>query len=177
MHIFTKIVFAAVLGFCFLPLSVKASEDRTAPQLTAYSISPVEVNTESADQEVTVTATVADSGVGVQSDGVHLKLDAPTGNQTLHIDLSLTSGDAWNGVYSGTGTLPLGSTQGVWKAEPLTLTDELENYQQLHQEEIEASFGTATTRMNNAATTSDSAAPRVTAFELTPHQINTDTES
>ncbi|MFH0852822.1 MAG: hypothetical protein V1853_00215, partial [bacterium] len=73
----TKGAFAlAFISLCifFIPATAKSAEDKTAPQITAFELTPSQVNTESEDHELTLTITVTDDMTGVFVASTQLKL-------------------------------------------------------------------------------------------------------
>ena len=115
----------------------KAFEDNTAPEVVALSISPLEFDTSSNDQAITITISVSDAGVGFsgQPDGtdksqVIVRIDPLIGGtQNLIVSSGFTriSGDDNNGVYRATGTISRGSKSGIWKIAYVCLTDKVGN--------------------------------------------------
>lgn len=63
------------------------------------------------------------------------------GTQSIFFsNLTLVSGDEWNGVYTQTVTFPQGSKVGIWVIDPLTLTDNISNYEQLTSDDMNTLF-------------------------------------
>src|SRR5438874_841466 len=92
------------------PLKIFATQDNTAPQLTAFTLSPTSFSTESNDVTLTLDVTLTDDQVGVciasdcgsySSGATQMRISPGSTNQ--HIDFtnfSRTSGDALNGTYT-----------------------------------------------------------------------------
>lgn len=111
--------------------------DSTAPQVTAFELTPNQVNTDTASQTITLTITVTDDMTGVYVAGTQLKLAPLIGTQSIQFwNLTRVSGDELNGVYTDTATLPQGSKVGVWVIDPLTLTDQIGNSRGLIAEDM-----------------------------------------
>ena len=117
----------------------RAAEDSTPPQILSFSITPSEVNTEFADQTLTVTMTLTDDMTGVASDGdsplingvsyssSQMNMVPLIGTQQVIGGLSRVSGTDMNGVYTTTITLARGSKEGVWHVGDLYLRDKIGN--------------------------------------------------
>ncbi len=155
------------------------AEDTTPPQVTAFSITPSSLDTSSASQSVTVTATLTDNSSGVASgigSSPWVVLHAPgvTGQmaQAVGFALSRVSGDPLDGVYSGTVLLPRYSQASVWTAE-LRATDLVGNEGDDQAAAIDAASGAGSAELTNTAAIDDTTPPRVTAFSLTPSQVDT----
>ncbi|MDR3686164.1 MAG: hypothetical protein P4L93_04315 [Coriobacteriia bacterium] len=158
-----------------------ADDDSVAPNITAFSLTPQTVNTESQDQTVTVKMTLTDnqSGVSTVGDGKYntvLYLKAPSGSQYVTLLLKRVSGDDRNGQYEATAVLRRGATQGVWTVWDLYLIDKLQNTKELTAADLNSSFGAGAANVNNTATHSDSTAPLITSFDISPQTIDTDSQ-
>ena len=159
------------------------AEDTTPPQITAFSVTPSEVNTESADQTLSVTMTLTDDQAGLSwSPGApgnlaccSITLLPLIGTQNAWCGLlDRISGDELNGVYSGTIVLPKGSKEGVWRVARLELWDKIGNEAVLDWQSLEAKFGAGCASVTNTATDSDVTPPQITAFSVTPSEVNTE---
>ena len=143
--------------------------DAAPPQVTAFSLTPSHVNTESADQTVTLTVTLTDmAGVGMTY--AHIapqKTDRPQ----IVFTLQRISGDEFNGVYTGTATLPTGSQSGTWCAD-LWFRDRVENSAVLPPEALEKLFGADRVRVINDAVVADTSPPTIVAYSMTPAEID-----
>ncbi|MCX6717253.1 MAG: hypothetical protein NTU76_01070 [Candidatus Taylorbacteria bacterium] len=138
-----------VFNICF----VKAFEDNTAPTITAFSITPSEINTSNGDQSIVITISVSDDGVGIcqnsPSDSscssdynanrsyISVKLEPLIGTQYVEayspsyvVDFTRISGDDHNGVYRATKTIPYGSKSGIWGLASVWVQDKLGNQKQ-----------------------------------------------
>lgn len=175
---------AAILCFFIVPMTVKAAEDNTAPQITALNLTPDTVNTESAEQTLTVTMTLTDNQAGVCTSGdcgaynssaTQLRLVSPNGEQTADVStLTRTSGDDLSGTYTGTTTIPQYSQSGIWQIDYLLLADKLGNYNFLYTADLESAFGAGVGDVNNTAAVEDVTDPIITDFALSPSSVNTD---
>ena len=151
------------------------AEDTSPPQVTAFSITPSSLDTSSARQSVTVTATLTDnlSGIG-PSPWVVLHAPGVHGVMAQYLGFALTrvSGDALDGVYSGTEFLPRYSQAGVWTAE-LRADDLVGNEGVYDAAAIDAACGAGSAELTDTATAGDTTPPQVTAFSITPSQVDT----
>jgi hypothetical protein len=163
------------------------SSDSTPPEITAFSISPATINTETADQTITITATITDDQAGVASLGdnppvgniyrspsqLQVKPDAG-GTQTGYGNLAREDGGTdLDGVYTAAIVLPRGSREGVWSTTMLYLVDKLGNETWFNAAALQVKFPGAVS-FTNAATTSDSTPPQITAFSITPTEVSTE---
>ncbi len=125
---------------------VKAFEDSIAPEVTALSSSPSEIDTSNSGQTVTVTVSVSDVGVGTCPTGSNNSCEAlPQNKSALQVDITPSigthsiavegtdftriSGDDNSGVYRATKTIPYGSKPGIWKLDYVCVVDKLGNKQ------------------------------------------------
>ena len=86
--------------------------DSQPPRVRSFSISPAEFDTESGSRTLTVTARVTDDLTGVQ--WFQVTLMPLLNSQRSYTYPVLMSGDATDGVYRGTFTLPRGAKEGLW---------------------------------------------------------------
>ncbi len=100
--------------------------DGTAPVLTAFTISPGSVDTETGQKTVDFTLSATDDSSGVDAALSQVVVHAPAGNPTFSDSLQLTSGDDLDGTYSASITLPQYSAQGTWTVD-LKLVDQSGN--------------------------------------------------
>ena len=122
------------------------TSDSTPPQVLSFSLAPQEVNTESADQTVTVTMRITDDQAGVAVEGdygstsnpVNLSLKPLIGTQYVWFRLQRTSGTDRDGIYTGTTTIPRGSKEGVWQVAWLRLGDKIGNFVDLDAASLNA---------------------------------------
>ena len=135
------VTFAFVLAAMVLTVAspAGAAEDSTPPQITAFDITPSEMNTESSDQTLTATMTITDDLSGVASEGDAPPINGMSGSPTQFFLKPLIgtqtavgmphriSGDDRNGIYTATIVMPRGSKEGVWTVTHLLLVDKLGN--------------------------------------------------
>jgi hypothetical protein len=163
----------------FAVAPARAADDTTPPQIISFSMTPALVNTETADQTVTVTMTVTDDQSGVtaqRNPGTTMEMgSAAAFTQQVNCSFNRVSGDALNGVYSGTFTLPAGGATGSWQVLYLRLADNVGNFVDLQAGQLEAMFGAGCTLVTNVAANSDATPPQITSFSMTPAQVNTET--
>jgi hypothetical protein len=154
-----------------LPAAARA-DDAEPPEITSFSLTPAIVDTTAADQTLTVRMRLTDDQVGVGLVKVYLRPAA--GPQTAFAYVSRVSGSALDGDYEGALILPAGSTPGLWRVAYLRVYDQVENLVELDWQDLEARFGPGCASITNTALTADSTPPVVTAFSLTPAEVDTD---
>jgi hypothetical protein len=162
---------ALLIAFAALP-AVARADDADPPQITSFSLTPSTVDTEAADQTVTVRMNLTDDEVGVGLVKVYLRPVA--GAQTAWAYVNRVSGTALDGDFEGALLLPQGSAPGVWRVTDLRIYDQIENRTELDWQGLEARFGQGCASITNTATSSDSTPPEVTAFSVTPREVDTD---
>ena len=182
-HCGRSLAFALVLVAVLLAAASPArAEDKTPPQVTSFSMSPLQVNTESADQIVTVTMTITDDQTGVASEGDYgvspyatsMTFAAAAGDQRTYGFPHRVSGTDTNGVYTMTLTLSRGTMNGAWRVEDVILLDKIGNRGDLDAAALEARFGAGCATVTNTAADSDTTPPQISAFSITPNEINTE---
>ncbi len=89
--------------------------DTTAPALTAFSFTPLAINTTAASQTVTCNMTLTDALSGVTSASCLVLSPGSVYSQSCNA-AALTSGTPQNGVWSCVITFPRYSQSGVWTA-------------------------------------------------------------
>jgi hypothetical protein len=165
------VLLALLVSTAALPATARA-DDADPPQITSFSLTPAVVDTAAADQTLTVRMHLTDDQVGVGLVKVYLRPAA--GPQTAFAYVNRVSGSALEGDYEGTLVLPVGSTPGLWRVAHLRIYDDLENLVELDWQDLEGRFGAGCASIANTALTSDSTPPVVTAFSLTPSEVDTD---
>ena len=144
--------------------------DAAAPRVTALTLTPATVNTETADQVVTVSASLSDDFAGIVDAQLFLHPLAAT-HPSFGCGLQRVSGDELSGAYQGTITLPAGSRGGEWVAS-LSLQDGAENTVMLYPGDLESLLGASSMRVTNEATVFDATPPRVVAYSVTPSEVD-----
>jgi hypothetical protein len=111
---------------------VDAQEDLTPPALLDVRIEPDKIDTSKAPATITVTVHVTDDLSGVE--WIVLGFRKPGTTQQIGIDIVpgttwgvLVEGDALNGKYQNTVTLPQYSAFGIWEMYYLALVDNVGN--------------------------------------------------
>ncbi len=175
------VVLVLMLTLCLAPSLARASEDKTPPQVVSFSITPSEINTESADQTLSATVRITDDISGVSTpddpgvmDQLVLAVKPLVGTQAAFFTMHRVSGDALDGVYAGTAKVPRGSKEGIWSVSWLRLADKIGNFVDLDWKDLEAKFGVGCASVTNTATVSDKTPPQVVSFSITPSEINTE---
>jgi hypothetical protein len=164
-----------------------ATYDSARPEITAFNLSPKTINTDDSNVDVTLTMTLIDQYAGVcipgdcddyTSSATQLRMKAPSGTQMIYFtDFIRTAGSDLNGTYTSTATFPKGSRGGIWTADYLFINDKIGNNEFLSAVDIEALFGNDASDIVNNASSFDENEPEITAFEITPTEINTDESS
>ncbi len=144
--------------------------DGTPPVLTAFTISPGSVDTETGQKTIDFTLTATDDSAGVDPALSEVIVHAPAGNPTFADSLQLTSGDDLDGTYSASITLPQYSAQGTWTVD-VKLVDQSANQVVLTSSQL-ASAGRPHDFQQTGA--GDTAAPVLSsAFVTSPTTIDT----
>jgi Carboxypeptidase regulatory-like domain/IPT/TIG domain len=156
------------------------ADDTTPPEVTEFSVTPTEFNTESADQTLTVEMRLTDAQSGVFCDaaaGAHeppqADLAAAQSGESRLGTFTRISGDQYDGVYAATITVPRWSTEGAWHVG-VSFGDKIGNYASLTAADLAAKFGPDCATVTNTATTADTTPPRITAFSITPAEFTTE---
>src|SRR6266496_2112212 len=179
---------AAVPGATGTTVTNTAADDDTAgPTITAFSVSPTSFSTESSGQTLTATVTIADDQAGVCSNtdcGSYYRSSAtqmsyrpqPDFPQQVNFtNFTRVSGTDKNGVYTATGTWKTGSKKGTWGDSLFLLVDKLGNTRTMSSADISSVVpGSTGATVTNTATHDDTSAPKLTAFSITPTEINTE---
>jgi hypothetical protein len=160
LRTFGFLIATFVLTLAALGTSAPAkAEDTTPPKVTALSISPTTINTEAADQTVTVTMTLTDDQAGVTSmndsagTGATAYVMRPlVGTQSATGWLQRISGTDRNGVYTATVALLRGSKEGIWQMSNLALTDKVGNRVDLDTDALHLRMPEADLLVANTAT-------------------------
>ena len=133
--------------------------DAAAPEILSLSVDRTTIDTSTGAQEVSFSAHVTDVGTGIW--GVSAGLNHDGTDQNRSVVLERISGDEFDGIYSGTVTVPRWSAQGNW--EPFVgATDIAENTTIQHPTEVVTQTGEG-----------DSTAPSITGLTITPRQVDT----
>ncbi len=103
-----------------------AAGDAVAPQITAFSFAPSQINTAADDQVVTFDLGADDDLSGVDLAASAVTVASPDGQPRDAEPLALLSGTPTSGSYRATITLPAGSPAGTWTVS-LSLVDEAGN--------------------------------------------------
>lgn len=107
--------------------------DSTAPLVREFSFTPTSVDTSAGPKTIAVRARLTDAGVGVAGEGythgaTEVRFKSPSGGQIVDAVLyKLVSGDASDGVYESTMTVPAGAEQGTWTVQYMWPVDKVGN--------------------------------------------------
>ena len=99
--------------------------DIEAPKLISWSFEPKSITTSASSAEVVVTFRVTDNDSGTEMPLVSARHDS--GQSTGFAAVRRISGDALDGTYEATLTVPQGSAPGVWEISLFPLTDKQGN--------------------------------------------------
>ena len=144
------------------------TSDTTPPVLRGFSFSPTTVNAASAPTTVTATISVSDDLSGV--DQVAVTWYNPA-RSVWYGNTALIGGQSqWNGTI--TVTLPQFSQSGAWTPD-LILGDKTGNVRRMSAADIAAlGFPTTLTVGSAQSGQSDSTAPRLMSFSITPTTVD-----
>ncbi len=131
------------------------ASDSYPPQITSFSITPSMIDTTSSGKTVTVMMTLTDdqSGVCLSGDSCRgsstsMYMISETSSQNATFNITRTSGNDLNGVYTATVVIPQGSSTGVWSAY-LWLYDKMGSLQILDKSTFESKFGVGSASITN----------------------------
>lgn len=126
--------------------------DTTAPQAQSYSVDHNSFNLSRGDATFTVTLRVTDetgldrtSGLFNPADPVILVSHTTTDQSHGFGGMTLVSGDAKDGIYEKTVTIPQGAADGTWEVTLYPLSDTLGNSTDLGEFEFFGTLATITT--------------------------------
>lgn len=138
-------------------LVINSSGDTTPPVLSAFSFSPVTINTANAPATINVSAQATDDLTGVcanpsNSSGC-VPLQAHFGNlstgQSHDVVLDLVAGTYNNGTFEGQLTFPRYSAPGIWILQRVAISDKIGNLVYLFETDLTAKgFSTTLTNAN-----------------------------
>ena len=178
--IYRRVVRLAVAGsvaaaMLVIPAAAHADEDVAAPELVEFSFAPTSVDTSSGSADVTFTVRVTDDLSGLQSGSIQIY--SPSGSQQTIESFSagdLFSGDALDGVYTLTLTIPRYSETGTWEVREVFLIDMVGNHVRFDTSELAAAtFPTGIA----VAGDEDVAAPELVEFSFAPTSVDTSSGS
>ncbi|MCL1598819.1 MAG: hypothetical protein M3094_06525, partial [Actinomycetia bacterium] len=149
--------------------------DTLAPYLVAFSLTPTTIDTSSGPRTITITARLTDAVAGVSPwDPLsEVTFASPSGNETVRATFSPTdrvSGDANDGTYKVTVTVPKNAEQGTWTVKEFLAIDRVGNTEILPGA-VFGAFGFTESFTNIDA--SDATAPQLAAFSITPSSVDT----
>lgn len=167
-------------GGCATFINTATIYDSTPPRISSLSIDRTNINTETGDQTITVTAKVTDDQAGVSCDndwgegrGFTVKFRPRKGTQSRFATFNRIAGNDKNGTYRTTVTFPKSSQNGEWFIDNILFSDKIRNYEVYGYYELEERFGKNSAAINNIATVCDSLPPKLTSFRVEPTVINT----
>lgn len=123
-----RLVLASILGVSMLWFGgapADAAADTAPPTVVTFDFTPKTVDVSAGAEQVTVTAQITDAS-GVETPRVRVTSDS-TSQASAYADLTLTAGDAKNGIYAATVTVPAGAAAGAWSVTIDPLADVVGN--------------------------------------------------
>ena len=147
--------------------------DTTAPVLADLDISPALIDTSTVARTVTVTARITDDLSGLATwTRPSLWFRSPSGRQGFSAGLTLQSGDARDGVWVGSFSVPRYSEAGIWSAAGPYLYDGIGNTRSVATEDLaNAGLPTGFTQTG----TGDTTAPTLAGLTIAPAAVDTST--
>ena len=145
--------------------------DNSVPELTDIRLTPETIDTSSGSQTITVEFDMTDDVSGFAW-GV-LDFHSPNDDQRARAQFDeshLIAGDALNGTYRTTMTLPQFSEPGTWELEHIMYSDHAENIERRYTDDI---VETNMARRFEQTGAGDSQAPELLEFDFTPKVVDT----
>lgn len=124
-----RFVLASILSVSLIWIGgtpAEAAADTAPPTLVTFDFTPKTVDVSAGPQQVAITAQITDA-TGAESPRVRVTSDS-TSQASAYVDLTLVAGDARNGIYEATATIPAGAAAGSWSVSLDPLGDTLGNY-------------------------------------------------
>ncbi len=140
--------------------------DTTPPILNTLSITPTSIDVSRLSATVTVNASVLDDSSGAKF--VEAYLSSPSGQQNIAKNLSLISGTANGGLWSGTLTFPAYSEAGTWKLH-VNMQDNANNLRYLSPSDLQAAGFSSSIAVVSASP--DTTPPTLTGLNIEPRSI------
>jgi hypothetical protein len=164
---------AAELRFYGLPNAVQVSgtEDIEAPVLTAFTLTPTEVDVRSGDQQVKVTAHVDDNLSGVSYVGVSAA--SPDGKQGISTTLARVGGSDQEAIFEGNLTFHQFAAAGEWQINQVSLRDNANNYRPVGPGELQEVGFPYAVQVKEPDTTM----PQLLELAIEPDEIDTAAEA
>jgi hypothetical protein len=180
-------ILAAVPGATGLVINNTAETfDDEGPEVTAFALSPTTFSTEDGSQLLTLEVSMTDDMSGVCTvanceptlnyNYSQMRLTHSSGQVLFFTDFVRDSGDALDGSYTATATLPQNVASGEWVVESFIATDTLGNSSELNNAQLAAIPGATGTTITNTSPIDDTEAPTITSFSITPVEVNTQSE-
>ena len=107
-------------------LHANAFADIEPPKLISWKIEPESIDTSASAAQVIVTFRVTDNDSGAEMPSVTASHDS-SGQSTGFATVQRVSGDALDGTYEATLTIPQGSAPGAWEVSLFPLNDKQGN--------------------------------------------------
>lgn len=149
-------------------VTVKRTNDVTAPKLTGFTLSPTEIDTTTGDKIVSGTVTAEDES-GIYA--VNISFEGPETSRYANVTKRAGESTATKAVYDWTVTIRKGSEGGTWYVDSLSLQDMADNYYSFSNYELSQY---QTTFRDNAPVLEKNP-PTLTGFSLSPTEIDTTT--
>jgi len=152
-------------------LTLSGTADLTAPVLTGYSFSPLNVNVGGSPVTVSGSITATDNLSGLYV--AYFAFYSPSGQQRVDcyaLPGNPSLGTPLNGTYNCSGSFVPGMETGQWRVQFLELRDRVDNSRYYTTGDL-AAMGLPTTVQVTAVT--DSSPPVLTGLTLNPLTVNT----
>ncbi len=164
----------AMLAFGVAPSPAEAVDstdvtgDITAPQVVSFTVTPGSADVTSADGRFDVRLRVTDDLSGVDQ----LMLSRSSLDRTIAygIGLTLTSGDAHDGIWTGSFSVPKGAPAGRYPFH-LSVADRVRNGQSLDDAELARRGLASGIDVTDAAP--DASAPTIVSIAVSPDPVDT----
>ena len=154
--------------------------DTTPPVLTGIEFIPPSVDVSSSDQVIEVRLSATDDSSGLdfsQCCTSLIQIRSPSSQQYRFLwgsTMTLVSGDATNGVWSGIFPMPMSSEAGDWVVAAVSLIDAAQNSLFVQEFQL-AALGVPELPVTSAP--DDTTFPSLTGFSFSPTVINTSASS
>ena len=156
-----------------IDLAVTSVPDTMPPGIANIALSPAIIDTSAGPQDVTFDLNLTDDVSGVH-DQISMAVISPSGRQQQFLfgsDFTMTSGDALNGVWQVTRSIPRYSEAGLWSIQYVQLLDLAGNQTFFDTADLQALGVTTSFTVVSAPT--DTTLPQVTGLTFAPVVFDT----
>jgi hypothetical protein len=128
-----KKIYAILTALILLSSTAFATQDITSPNLDAFSISPVSIDTSNGDRTIDISMSISDALSGFSQGFMIINTPGNCEAKYLYFGLSnLSTGTANSGTYVVPVSWPQYSCTGSWKIVNLHLKDKVGNLHQFY---------------------------------------------